>query len=393
MTPGHLYVHVPFCAAKCPYCDFNSHAGRDDEQDAYVDALLAEARRRAERLSPRTIFVGGGTPSHLSSARLERLLGGLVSIVGAERLEEATVEANPGSLDREKLRVLVGAGFDRVSLGVQGFDDGLLKVLGRVHDARDAVRSAALIREAGALRLSIDLILAVPGQGLVDQERDLARAIDLEPEHVSAYVLTFEPGTRFTRWMEEGRLPAPEASRELAHLDLAVDRLGSAGYVRYEVSNFARAGAACRHNLAYWRDADWIGLGAGAHSHEGARRRANVSDPALYVRRMRDAGDATNWVETSPPPVAAFDALMMGLRLVEGVDLAHIAARTGHDLRAEHGPRIAAHVDRGLLVLEGTRLRATRKGFDVLSAILREMLPDVSGVKTETVVTPERNAP
>jgi oxygen-independent coproporphyrinogen-3 oxidase len=375
MTPEHVYVHVPFCASKCPYCDFNSHAGRDALQDVYVDALLEETRRRAADLEPRTVFVGGGTPSHLPAPRLARLLEGLMDVLGSSGLHEATIEANPGSLDREKLRVLRDVGFDRVSLGVQSFDDAHLATLGRAHTARDAVRSAALIREAGIPRLSIDLILALPGQTLADQARDLARAVDLEPEHVSAYVLTYEEGTRFTEWMEAGRLPAPEAERELEHLALAVERLGDEGYRRYEVSNFARAGAECLHNLAYWRDASWVGLGAGAHSHEPGRRTKNVDDPAAYVARMRDAGDATEWTEGSSSGIQAFEALMMGLRLAEGVDLARIASRTGCDLRVREAERLSRHVEAGLLELQGSRVRATDAGFDVLSAILREYLP------------------
>lgn len=380
MPPAHVYVHVPFCASKCPYCDFNSHAGRDELQDAYVDALLLEARERAAGLAPKTLFVGGGTPTHLPAARLERMLQGLVEILGGERLEEATIEANPGSLDPAKLRVMRGAGIDRVSLGVQSFDDRILRTLARAHDARDAVRSAALVREDGGFRLSVDLILAVPGQGLAGQERDLARAIDVDPEHVSAYVLTYEEGTPFRRWMEAGRLPRPDVVRELAHLERAVARLGEAGFARYEVSNFARPGAACRHNLAYWRDESWVGLGAGAHSHRPGRRWANVDDPAEYVTRVREAGDATAWREIAPPEVQAFEALMMGLRLAEGVDLARIAVRSGHDFRVASAPVIDRHREAGLLEREGDRLRTTPAGVDVLSAILRDYLPDAEPV-------------
>ncbi len=373
----HVYVHVPFCASKCPYCDFNSHAGRDGEQGAYVAALLEEARRRARGAAPRTVFVGGGTPTHLDAARLDRLLDGLFEVLDPGAGAEITIEANPGSLDREKVRVLRALGVNRLSLGVQSFDDRLLATLGRAHDARDAVRSASLAKDGGIERLSVDLILAIPGQSLADQERDLARALDLEPEHVSAYVLTLEPGTAFARRAAEGRFAAPDDTRDLAHLHLAIERLAAAGFDRYEVSNFARgAGAECAHNVAYWLDEDWIGLGAGAHSHEGPRRWKNVDDPARYARCIEETGDATAWRETTPPALQAFEALMMGLRLVRGVDLRRIREHTGHDLQASAAERIDTHVATGLLVRAGSTLRATDAGLDVLSGVLRDLLPE-----------------
>ena len=372
----HVYVHIPFCARKCPYCDFNSHAGRDDEIDAYGAALLEEARRHARGAEPETIFVGGGTPTHLDAARLEATLAGLAEILGTGRLREFTVEANPGTLDLAKVRALRRAGVDRASLGVQSFDDRHLGTLGRIHDRADAVRSAALLREGGIERLSLDLILAVPGQTLSEQERDLARAVDLQPEHVSAYVLTIEEGTTFERMVAEGRMQDPDDERDLEHLHLAVDRLGKAGLHRYEISNFARAGAACLHNLAYWRGADWLGLGAGAHSHVQGRRWRNLDDPAAYASAIGERGEAVAYAETSDPATRLFEDLMMGLRLVEGVDLDLLRQRTGLDAREVHAEPIGRHVEAGLLVLEPTRLRLTDKGLDLASYVLRDLLPE-----------------
>ncbi len=383
MTPEHVYVHVPFCARKCPYCDFNSHAGRDGEIDAYLDALLAEARARASGLAPRTIFVGGGTPTHPDEARLDRYLSGLASILDLSRLEEFTVEANPGTFTPGKVRALVRNGVDRVSLGVQSFDDRRLAVLGRIHDASDAVRSAALLREGGVKRLSLDLILATPGQTIGEQRRDVARAIALEPEHVSTYVLTFEEGTAFTKALAEGRLPAPVAERDLSHLRAACDDLGAAGYRRYEVSNHARPGAESRHNLAYWRNVEWLGLGAGAHSHVAGRRWKNVDDPALYAARVGRDGHAEEWSERPPARSGLLESLMMGLRLVEeGVDLSVLAARHGVDPRVEHRDAIAAHVAAGRLELTGDRLRCTAAGLDVLQSILVDFVPDEAEAPT-----------
>jgi oxygen-independent coproporphyrinogen-3 oxidase len=375
VTVDHLYVHVPFCARKCPYCDFNSHAGRDGEIDGYLDALLAEARARASGISPRTVFVGGGTPTQPSADQIDRYLSGLLSVIGTSRLEEVTVEANPGTVSPDKVRALVKNRVDRVSLGVQSFDDDRLKILGRVHDAQAAERGVAEVRDGGISRVSIDLMLATPGQSLDEQARDLERAVALSTDHVSAYVLTFEEGTGYMRMLREGRLPAPQDDRDLAHLRLACDALAAAGYHRYEVSNHARPGEECRHNLGYWRDADWLGIGAGAHSHVDGRRWKNVDDPAAYAARAKAGGDASEWEERPDAETSLFDALMMGLRLVEeGVDLAALAERHGVDPRVAHRDAIARHVAGGFLEREGDRLRCTPAGLDVLNRLLLDFL-------------------
>lgn len=372
----HVYVHFPFCARKCPYCDFNSHARREDVVDTYIDALLGEARAFADVARPRTIFVGGGTPTHCDAGQLERYLSGIGSILGGRDLEEFTVEANPGSVSVEKVAAMRRAGVNRVSLGAQTFDDRHLHALGRIHVAADTLRSVEVLRAGGMEHLSLDLILAIPDQTLADQARDLERVIAIAPEHVSAYVLTFEAGTVFTRAMEAGRLPAPIDERDLAHLHLACEHLGAHGYARYEISNFAQPGAESRHNLAYWRNVDWIGLGAGAHSHVAGRRWKNVDDPAEYARRVQeDAGSPVEWREAVPAPVSLLESLMMGLRLVAGVDLDELTERHGVDLRVTHAAALRLHEAHELIVREGGRLRLTEAGFDVANSVIGDYLP------------------
>jgi oxygen-independent coproporphyrinogen-3 oxidase len=244
-----------------------------------------------------------------------------------------------------------------------------------VHDAREAVRGIAEVRDGGIRRVSIDLILATPGQTLDEQRRDLDRAVALGPDHVSTYVLTFEEGTGYARMLREGRLPAPQEGRDLDHLRAACDALAAAGYRRYEVSNHARPGEECRHNLGYWRDADWLGLGAGAHSHVEGRRWKNVDDPAAYAARARATGDAMEWEERPDPKTALFDSMMMGLRLVEeGVDLAALAARHGVDPRVVHADAIDLHVRGGFLERSGDRLRCSPTGLDLLNRLLLDFL-------------------
>lgn len=370
----HVYVHMPFCVRKCPYCDFNSHAGRDREIDGYLEALAMEIEMWRPLVAARTIFVGGGTPTHGSADQVGRLMDALARLRSGA-LTEFTIEANPGSLDRAKVRVLREGGVDRASVGVQTFHDRHLETLGRAHDASDAVRGLELLREGGMRRFSLDLILAVPGQELSHLARDLERAIDLDPEHVSAYVLTFEEGTAFTKLMNEGRLPAPEAERELVFLHKAVERLGEAGYERYEISNFARHEAECEHNLAYWQMRDWVGIGAGAHGHVAGVRWKNVDDPAAYVAALREGRSPVAWQETSTPAERAFECLMMGLRLTKGVSRTDIEQRTGVDPVADHPEALQRHVDLGLLEVEGDQLRLCGEGFDLLSALLRDYAP------------------
>ena len=385
MAIDHLYVHVPFCARKCPYCDFNSHAGRDGEIEAYLDALLLEADARAAGLRPKTIFVGGGTPTHPSAAAIDRYLSGLRTRLDLSALEEFTVEANPGTLTADKVEALARNGVDRVSLGVQSFDDARLKVLGRIHDAAQAERGVQEARAGGIARVSIDLILATPGQSLAEQRRDLERAIALTTDHVSTYVLTFEEGTAYTRALRAGRLPPPEDERDLEHLSLACEALSRAGFSRYEISNHARPGQESRHNLGYWRDAQWLGLGAGAHSSVEGRRWKNVDDPSEYAARVRaagpsvgnSAGNAEAWSERPNPRQRVLEGLMMGLRLVEeGVDLAALAARHGVDPRVEHAEALDRHVRAGFLERRGDRLRCTSRGLEVLNRLLVDFVPD-----------------
>lgn len=376
MSIEHVYVHVPFCARKCPYCDFNSHAGRDGEIDAYLDALLKEAREHAPGLKPRTVFVGGGTPTHPNEAQLDRYLAGLASILDLSAIEEFTVEANPGTFTPGKIRALRRNGVDRVSLGVQSFDDRRLKILGRIHDAGDAVRSVAMLREGGMPRVSLDLILSTPGQTLGEQRRDVARAIALSPDHVSTYVLTFEEGTAFTKSLAEGRLPEPDDERDLMHLHEACAQLGDAGYHRYEVSNHAKPGEESLHNLGYWRNREWLGLGAGAHSHVAGARWKNEDDPAGYAKAIAMTGAARVFEERVDAKTALLESMMMGLRLIdEGVDLAELAARHGVDPRVEHGEAIARRIRDGTLVREGDRLCATPRGIDVLNTVLVDFVP------------------
>jgi oxygen-independent coproporphyrinogen-3 oxidase len=372
----HLYVHFPFCAHKCPYCDFNSHARREGETDAYLDALLMEARSWQGAVVPETIFVGGGTPTHCDADQLERYLTGLSEIFDMSALREMTVEANPGSVEADKVVAMRRAGVGRVSMGAQSFHDHHLKTLGRIHDAADTARSVETLRAGGVPRVSLDLILATPNQTLAEQAFDVERAIELEPDHLSAYVLTYEEGTVFTKRMRQGRLPPPRPDREIKHLHLVRDVLEAAGYARYEISNFARPGEESLHNLAYWHNVQWLGLGAGAHSHVGGRRWKNIDDPAAYGAAVTATKAPEAWSESVSPALRLFESLMMGLRLVDGVDVDELSERHGIDPRVAHADAIALHEAGGFLQLEGAQLRLTTKGLDLANAVIGDFYPD-----------------
>ena len=372
----HVYVHMPFCVRRCPYCDFNAHAGRDDVIDAYIEALAKDVRAWAPHARATTIFVGGGTPTHGTRAQLDAMLAALAPLAQAGGLVEWTIEANPGSLTLDKVRALVDAGVNRVSLGAQTFVDRHLERLGRAHDARAIPRSVEMLRRGGMPRLSIDLMLALPHQTLGEQQSDCRRAVDLSPDHISAYILTYEPGTAFTQLLEQERLPARDIDREARHLDTAIEQFEAAGLARYEVSNFASSGNESQHNLAYWHNTDWIGIGAGAHGHVAGARWRVVNDPAAYVRAVDGAGELIAFREEVAPTSRAFESLMMGLRLIGGVDLARIVNETGVDVDVLWDSAFAMHVAQGHLVREGTQLKATPAGMRILNRMLLDFVPD-----------------
>lgn len=372
-----LYIHFPFCLKKCLYCDFNSLAGSPIAAEEYVAALLGEMELRAERLPPPvvapTLYVGGGTPSLMAPALVARLIDAAARLYNLAADAEVTIEANPGTLTPEKLAGYRAAGVNRLSLGVQSFDDAMLVLLGRVHTAREALDSFAAARQAGFANVGVDLIHSLPGETPKMWECELGRAVELGPEHISAYGLTVEEGTPFHALRSGGLLPLPAEEEWEEMLLLTSEILGESGYGQYEISNFARPGFHSRHNQVYWRRGNCLGFGAGAHSFLrfpgwGVRWR-NPLSPAGYLELLSRAA----LPEEELTPLTRRDVMaeffFLGLRMLEGVDLG--AFRREFGLTAEEAyPGVMAWLTTaGLVEVRDGCARLTRRGLPLANQV------------------------
>ena len=382
-----LYIHIPFCIAKCGYCDFNSYAldtllekghAADDWARRYADALVEETRNRIGEFSlagrkVATIFFGGGTPSLFPAGETRRVLDFVTESFDLEPDCEITLEANPGAAEAERFGALREAGVNRISIGVQTFDAAGLKKLDRVHspdDARGAFHSA---REAGFTNVSIDLMFGIPHQTVPMAVRDIECALALGPEHVSAYELTIEPGTAFHARQARGELGGlPDEETALRMWGLRDSLLAAAGFERYEISNFARPGFACRHNLNYWRRGDYLGIGAGAHSLIEEKRFWNHARPDMYARNASDPTMGSERVDE--PEKAMGEALMLGLRMKEGVSLEDIARACGADPDDVFGELFDELEQSGLIARSNGHLALSEKGTLLANRVLAKFL-------------------
>ena len=378
-----LYVHLPFCAAKCHYCDFFSVPAEGQDRASMVAAILAEAERFAPS-RPETVYFGGGTPSLLEREELERLLDGLDRITAFRgSASEVTAECNPESLDREKARALLDLGVTRLSIGIQSLRDEVLELFGRVHSADDGLRAYRDARAAGAGDVNVDLIYAVPGQTRADWDRDLDRILELEPDHVSAYNLTFEEETPFKRWLEEGRLSRSSEDVELDLFWTTREKTAARGFEAYEISNFARAGRRCRHNVNYWRNGPYLGIGPSAVSKIGITRAGNLKGTGVYARRIAESGNARAWDETPSASRRLAETWWLGLRLREGLDpsdarrVAGIEPGIGAGIEGATDAAVKVAVameDQGLLERSGERFRLSTRGLPLADWVARRFL-------------------
>jgi oxygen-independent coproporphyrinogen-3 oxidase len=374
--PFGVYVHVPFCATRCGYCDFNTYTASElnggRSSDGYVRAALAElalARRVLGDAAPavETVFFGGGTPTLLAPAQLAAILDAIDATFGLAPGAEITTEANPESVDPASLAALRAAGFTRVSLGMQSAVPHVLATLDRVHTPGRAAEAAREARSAGFAHVSLDLIYGTPGESDDDWRASLDAALAAEPDHLSAYALIVEPGTRLAAQIRRGALPEPDDDVLADRYELADGVLRGAGYDWYEVSNWARSPAdACRHNLGYWRGGDWWGIGPGAHSHAGGVRWWNVLHPTTYAARLADGASPAAGRELLDAQTRHLERVMLELRLADGLPL--------DALDAAGRVTAAQAVDDGLATLADERLRLTLRGRLLTDAVVRSLL-------------------
>jgi oxygen-independent coproporphyrinogen-3 oxidase len=371
--PRAAYVHVPFCAHHCGYCDFAVVAGQDHLTDRYLEALLAELTTLGRPQPVQTLFLGGGTPTHLAAGQLDHLLATLLRWLPLTAGGEFTIEANPASLTSEKVDVLADRGVDRISLGAQSFQPQHLKVLERDHQPADVSRAVELVKKRIA-QVSLDLIFAVPTQTLADWQADLAQALAFEPDHLSTYGLTYEKGTRLWKQRQRGKVRALDEETELAMYVNAMDQLEGAGYEHYEISSFARPGRRCLHNQIYWANEAYFGFGMGAARYVQGRRELNTRDLHTYMKRVLAGKSATFQSETLPPQEHARETIALQLRRSEGIHRERFREQTGFKLDALVGVPMSKHVALGLLADDGMSVRLTRKGKCVADALIQDLL-------------------
>jgi oxygen-independent coproporphyrinogen III oxidase len=377
-APLGIYAHFPFCSVRCSYCDFPTVAGRDDRMDAYVEALIAEIHGFQEdaRGAADTIFFGGGTPSRMSADAAARILEAIRNRFDVDDDAEVTLEGNPESLTPERLAGFRHAGITRISIGVQSFDDAVLKRVGRAHDARTAAGAVSAARAEGFARVSLDLIAGLPGERLDRWPDTIRRAAALEPDHISIYLLESDKDTPLGRAIRGGRTSVA-GDDDMAELyERTVSALEASGYPLYEISNFARAERRSRHNLKYWTDAPYAGFGLGAHGYVGGARRSNRADLDGYIADVSAGRDPADWREPYDRDRRLEEALFLGLRVADGVDLAELGARYQADLAERHAAAWERGTAGGLITWEGSRIRLTRSGRVRSNELFAELIGD-----------------
>jgi putative oxygen-independent coproporphyrinogen III oxidase len=378
--PLAVYIHWPFCLSKCPYCDFNSHVRERIDAARWTRALLADLERQAALAPDRevtSVFFGGGTPSLMPPETVAALVARVEALWPVAPDLEVTLEANPNSAEAARFAGFAAAGVNRLSLGIQALDPQALRFLGRGHDRDEAIAAIRLARASFA-RTSFDLIYARPGQSLAAWEAELGEALTLAGDHLSLYQLTIEPGTGFAARAARGDLVMPDEETAAGLFEATQERLAAAGLPAYEISNHARPGAECRHNLAYWRYDDYLGIGPGAHGRvtQGGGKIATRQrrTPEAWLAAVERTGTAIDEMTPIPPETAVEEIVMMGLRLVEGVSrrrLETVADRAIEELFASVLPRL---IDGGFLTLDADRLAATAAGRQRLNAVLGALL-------------------
>jgi oxygen-independent coproporphyrinogen-3 oxidase len=373
LWPKAAYIHVPFCAHLCGYCDFAVATGKDNLIDPYIDAVAVELTTLGEPQPVETLFLGGGTPTHLAPAPLAHLLDAVLHWLPPKPGCEFSIEANPGTLDADKVAALGDHGITRVSLGAQSFHPALLRVLERDHRPADVPPAVECVRRR-IPQFSLDLIFGTPGQSLKDWQDDLRSALELEPDHISTYGLTYEKGTQLWKQRQQGKVRPLEEQTELDLYRCAIDTLEAAGFEHYEISSFARPGKRCRHNQVYWANEAYFGFGMGAARYVLGRREVNTRDLQAYLKRTLAGESAVFQSEILEPEERAKETMALQFRRREGIIRCAYREQTGYDVDSLAGPALKRQVELNLLSDNGETIYLTREGKYVADSVIEQLL-------------------
>ena len=371
-----LYIHIPFCAQKCLYCDFPSFARKDHLRKAYREALNKEIislREKHNNLEINTIFIGGGTPSVLEADELECLLKEVAKLNMAKDIEYS-MECNPGNLTEEKLEVMKKYGVNRISMGLQAKQDNLLKGLGRIHNYKTFKENFLLAKKVGFNNINVDLMFGLPNQRLNEWEETLREIISLEPAHISAYSLIIEEGTAFYNLYENDKLKLPTEEEERKMYHLAKKILEENGFNQYEISNYAKEGKECRHNLAYWNMDNWIGVGSAAASYINGKRIKNISSVEEYINSINEKGEAVEEIINNSKNDNMEEFMFMGLRKINGIDENEFKKRFSMNINDVYGEILNKYIDEGLLIRDSGRIFLSEKGIEISNIIMADFL-------------------
>lgn len=373
-----LYIHIPFCRSKCYYCDFVSFSGKETKIDEYTSFLLKEIELYKDILDEyrlKTIFIGGGTPSYIEGKYIGRILDKIYKSYDAGGLEEVTIEVNPGTLDEEKLKIYREYGINRVSIGVQALNDNLLKAIGRIHTSLDFYNSLELLRKFGINNINADLIFGLPDQTLEDCEEALEKLAHLEIEHISYYSLILEERTLMDKWYNEGKIELPHEDEERKMYHKGIEILTSRGYSHYEISNFSKKGFECKHNLFYWKLKPYIGLGLAAHSNIHKKRFWNYNNFEDYYNSLKRDSFPIDGNEDIDHKMEMAEYLIMGLRLIEGINKKDFNERFNVDVDSIYKDVLNKYREQGLLYIDDQWIRFTKKGLDLSNIVYVDLLP------------------
>ncbi|ALG49639.1 oxygen-independent coproporphyrinogen III oxidase [Clostridium perfringens] len=371
-----LYIHIPFCAQKCLYCDFPSFARKDHLRKAYIEALNKEIislREKHNNLEINTIFIGGGTPSVLEADELECLLKEVAKLNMAKDIEYS-MECNPGNLTEEKLEVMKKYGVNRISMGLQAKQDNLLKGLGRIHNYKTFKENFLLAKKVGFNNINVDLMFGLPNQRLNEWEETLREIISLEPAHISAYSLIIEEGTAFYNLYENDKLKLPTEEEERKMYHLAKKILEENGFNQYEISNYAKEGKECRHNLAYWNMDNWIGVGSAAASYINGKRIKNISSVEEYINSINEKGEAVEEIINNSKNDNMEEFMFMGLRKINGIDENEFKNRFSMNINDVYGEILNKYIGEGLLIRGSGRIFLSEKGIEISNIIMADFL-------------------